>query len=76
MGSVDAVGGFFGDNDSASIEFNEVLPAASLMVPKKAYVLIEVELLTEWNESLGSIDLDAESGGFHVVLPGITLTLA
>ena len=75
LGSVNVDGSFFGGDDHAAIAFNDLLPPPTLMVPKQAYVLIEVELLTDWNAIGGSIDLDAESGGFRVSVPTIDLTL-
>jgi hypothetical protein len=38
-----ASGGFFGDDDSASIAVNEFLPAAGFAVPAQESILIEVE---------------------------------
>lgn len=70
-----ATGGFFGGDDSASIAFNEFLPASGFAVPAQASILIEVELLTEWVATSGSIHLDAESGAFKVSVPHLILTL-
>jgi hypothetical protein len=69
-------GGFFGDDSSKSIEFNQLLPATGVVVPKQAYVLIEVEVLTDWSANGGaSVTLDAESGSHRVDLPQLVLTV-
>lgn len=70
-----ATGGFFGGDDSTSIAFNEFLPASGFAVPAQASVLIEVELLTEWVATNGSVRLDAESGSFQISVPHLILTL-
>ena len=70
-----ATGGFFGGDDSASIAFNEFLPASGFFVPAQASILIEVELLTEWVATSGTVHLDAESGSFQVSVPHLILTL-
>ena len=70
-----ATGGFFGGDDSTSIAFNEFLPASGFFVPAQASILIEVELLTEWVATSGTIHLDAESGAFKVSVPHLILTL-
>lgn len=70
-----ATGGFFGGDDSDSIAFNEFLPATGVTVPAQASVLIEVEVLTEWVATSGSVRLDAESGAFRVEVPHLILTL-
>jgi hypothetical protein len=70
-----ATGGFFGGDDSASIAFNAFLPASGFSVPGQAFILIEVELLTEWTATSGSVHLDAESGAFQVSVPHLILTL-
>jgi len=75
LGGASANGGFFGDDDSISIEFNEFLAASGFVVPSQASILIEVELLTEWVAESGSVQLDAESGGFRVSVPHLILTL-
>ena len=68
-------GGFFGGDDGTSIEFNQVLPATGVVVPSQTYVLIEVEVLTQWNaNSNASVTLDAESGSHRVDLPQIVLS--
>jgi hypothetical protein len=69
-----AHGGFFGDDRSKSIAFNELLPASGVSVAPGAYVLIEVELVTEWTARSGSAVLDAESGSHRVDIPQIVLT--
>lgn len=69
-----ASGGFFGDDSSKSIEFNELLPASGVAVPPQAYILIEVELVTEWHAHSASVVLDAESGSHRVDVPHILLT--
>jgi hypothetical protein len=63
----------FGDYDSDSIEFNELLLAAGVAIPAQAYSLVEVELLTEW-KGIGSVVLDAEGGSHRVDVPQIVLT--
>jgi hypothetical protein len=69
-------GGFFGDDSSQSIEFNELLPASGVVVPAQAYSLIEVEVLTDWSVNTGaSVTLDAESGSHRVDLPQLVLTV-
>jgi hypothetical protein len=73
--SAGAKGSFFGEDDSSSIAFNEFLPATGVSVPAEAFVLIEVELLTEWVAMNGSVHLDAESGAFRVEVPHLILTL-
>ena len=70
-----ATGGFFGGDDSASVEFNEFLSPSGFAVPAQASILIEVELLTEWVATSGSVHLDAESGSFQVSVPHLILTL-
>lgn len=69
-------GGFFGDDSSKSIEFNDVLPATGVVVAAQAYSLIEVEVLTDWSANGGaSVTLDAESGSHRVDLPQLVLTV-
>lgn len=69
-----ASGGFFGDESSKSIEFNELLPASGVAVPPQAYILIEVELFTEWHAHSATVVLDAEGGSHRVDVPQIVLT--
>jgi hypothetical protein len=76
LGSAAAHGGFFGDDQDSSIEFSDVLTASGVQVPKNEFVLIEVELLTEWVALDGDVHLDAQSGSFKVSLPQLTLTLS
>jgi hypothetical protein len=54
-----ATGGFFGDDDSASIAVNQFLqPVAGFgPVPAQESILIEVELRTEWVARNGSVSL-------------------
>jgi hypothetical protein len=69
-------GGFFGDDSSTSIEFSQLLPATGVVVPRETYVLIEVEVLTNWSANGGaSVTLDAESGSHRVDLPQLVLTV-
>lgn len=75
LGDAGATGGFFGGDDSASIAFNEFLSASGFAVPAQASILIEVELLTEWVATSGSVHLDAESGSFRVAVPHLILTV-
>lgn len=65
--------GWSDDSTTRSIAFNDLLPAPSIPVPKQAYLMIEVELLTVHRGE--DIDLDAESGAFRVDQPSIALTL-
>jgi hypothetical protein len=74
VGAASARGGFFGDDNSASIEFNEVLSASGVAVPADAYILIEVELFTEWHAVSGSVVLDGEGGSHRVDVPQIILS--
>lgn len=68
-------GGFFGDDSSTSIEFNETLAASGVVVPANTYVLIEVEVLTQWNANTdASVTFDAESGSHRVDLPQLVLS--
>lgn len=75
LADVAAQAGFFGEDDEASIEFNEFLSASGFVVPAKEAILIEVELLTEWYLEGGTLSLDAESGSFQVSVPHLILTL-
>lgn len=69
-------GGFFGGDSSTPIEFNQVLPATGVVVPADAYVLIEIEVLTDWSANGGaSVTLDAESGSHRIDLPQLILTV-
>ena len=69
-------GGFFGDDSSQSIEFGQLLPASAVVVPADTYVLIEVEVLTDWSLNSGaSVTFDAESGSHRVDLPQLILTV-
>lgn len=76
IGDAGATGGFFGGDDSDSIAFSEFLIGGGLTVPAQASILIEVELVTEWVATSGSIDLDAASGSFRVEVPFLILALA
>lgn len=75
LGSAGASGGFFGDDDSTSIAVNQFMPGAGFFVPAQAFVLIEVTLLTEYQQTSGSIDLDAASGAFRVAVPHLIITV-
>jgi hypothetical protein len=70
-----ASGGFFGDDNSVSIAFNEFLSTSGVAVAAGAYILIEVELRTEWSATFGSIGLDASSGSFKVSVPHLVLSV-
>lgn len=74
VGSAAARGHFFGDDDSDSIAFSALLPASGVVVAANAFSLIEVELLTQWEELLGSVVLDAEGGSHRMDVPQILLT--
>jgi hypothetical protein len=75
LADIEAHGGVFGGDDSVLIEFNEFLSATGFLVPDHAYILIEVELMTEWFAANGSVALDAASGAFQVAVPHLILTL-
>jgi hypothetical protein len=74
LAAASASGGFFGDESSKSIAFNELLPASGVAVLPQAYSLIEVELFTEWHAHSASVTLDAEGGSHRVDVPQIVLT--
>ena len=65
--------GVFGDSDSDSIAFNELLLVGGVVVRAQAFALIEVELLTDW-QGIGSVVLDAEGGSHRVDVPHLVLT--
>ena len=69
-----ARGNFWGDDSSRSIAFNELLPATGVTIAAQAYSLIEVELVTEWQQLTGSVELDAESGSHRVSVPQIVIS--
>lgn len=74
LASIGVDGGFFGGDNSQSIEFSSLLPATGVVVPSGAYSLIEVEMLTTWSANGGaSVTLDAESGSYRVDLPQLVL---
>lgn len=75
LGDAAAHGGFFGDDNDTSIEFNDMLPATGVVVRGNEFILIEVELLTDWTALDGSVHLDAQSGSFKVTLPQLVLTV-
>ena len=76
VGEASVDGGFFGDDSSQSIEFSQLLPASAVVVPADTYVLIEVEVLTDWSLNSGaSVTMDAESGSHRVDLPQLILTV-
>lgn len=69
-------GGFFGGDNSQSIEFNQLLSATGVVVPKQSFVLIEVEVLTDWSANTdASVTLDAEGGSYRIDLPQLLLTV-
>ncbi|HXS50457.1 MAG TPA: hypothetical protein VN713_10060 [Sphingomicrobium sp.] len=69
-------GGFFGGDDNKPVEFAQLLPATAVVVPANTFVLIEVEVLTDWSaNSDASVSLDAESGSHRVDLPSLVLTV-
>jgi hypothetical protein len=74
LGSAGATGGFFGGDDSTSIAVNQFVPGSGFFVPAQAFVLIEVTLLTEYELTSGSLDLDAASGQFRVSVPHLIVT--
>jgi hypothetical protein len=69
-------GGFFGGDDSDSITFNGFLNASGVLVPAKAWSLIEVSILTQWYALDGSVHLDAHNGKFKVTVPWLMLTVS
>ncbi|GAA1970394.1 hypothetical protein [Microbacterium deminutum] len=69
LGSAGATGGFFGGDDSISLAVNQWVPGTGFSVPGHASILIEVSLLTDYNVTNGSLDLDAASGDFQIWLP-------
>ena len=75
LGSAGASGGFFGDDNDTTIEFSDLLAGSGVQVQVQQYVLIEVELLTEWTALDGEIHLDAQSGSFKVSVPQLNLTI-
>ena len=76
VGEASVDGGFFGDDSSQSIEFSQLLPASAVVVPADTYVLIEVEVLTDWSLNSGaSVTMNAESGSHRVDLPQLILTV-
>jgi hypothetical protein len=74
LGVAGTTGGFFGDDTSRSIAFSELLPASAVVVPAEAFVLIEVEIVTEWFTDLGSVAFDAKDGSRRVDVPSLVLT--
>ena len=75
IAAVSVDGGFFGGDNSTSIEFNQVLTGTGVVVPAQSYALIEVEMLSVWNaNSDASVTLDAQSGSHRVDLPQIVLS--
>ena len=74
LAAASASGGFFGDDSSKTIEFNQTLSASGVAVPAQAFILIEVEILTEWHAHSASVELDAEAGSHRVDVPHIVLT--
>ena len=77
VAEVSVDGGFFGDDSSTSIEFDQLLPASGVIVPRETYVLIEVEVTTSWHhsDSGATVTFDAESGSHRVDLPQLLLTV-
>ena len=77
LGSVSASSGFLGDDASLTLAFNDILPASGVIVGPKQYILIEVELVTDWHaDGDASVTLDAESGArlvslSRIVIPGV-----
>lgn len=74
LGNVSVSGGFFGDDASNSIEFADVLQGSGLVVTPRAYMLFEVEVVTDWHANGdASVTLDAESGSHLVLLSQMVL---
>ncbi|SFR73444.1 hypothetical protein SAMN05428970_1550 [Agromyces sp. CF514] len=76
LADVGAAGDFFGDDDATSIAFNEFLVASAFPVGANEFILIEVEVLTEFVATSGSVSFDGASGDFLVSLPHLILTLS
>ena len=70
----DIEGGFFGDDGAVKIEINRILPATGVVVPANTYVMIEVEIYTEWSTQDGKVVLDAESGSHRIDVPQILVS--
>ncbi len=75
LGTVDAMGGFFGGDDSTSLAVDQFMPGAGVFVPAEAFILIEVSLVTEYQLLDGSVDLDADSASFQVTVPHLIITI-
>jgi hypothetical protein len=76
LAEVGVDGGFFGGDSSQGMELNLLLSTTGVFVPANAYVLIEVEVLTDWSaNSDASVTLDAESGSHRIDLPQLVLTV-
>jgi hypothetical protein len=75
LGGAAATGGFFGGDDGISLAVNQFVPGTGFSIPKQAYILIEVSLLTEYNVISGSLDMDAASGAFKVSVPHLIITM-
>lgn len=70
VGSVSARGGFFGDDDDATI-FTSVSLDGSLpvTVPAGRFLMLETSLVTGWKIDAGRVRVDAEQGAFGVDVP-------
>ena len=74
LGSVSVSGGFFGDDSSQSIEYADVLQGSGVVVLPRAFMLFEIELVTDWHANGGaSVTLDADSGSHRVGLSQLVL---
>ena len=69
MGSVSARGGFFGDDDSATIFTSVSLDSLPVTVPAGRFLMLETSLVTGWKIDAGRIRVDAEQGAFRVDVP-------
>jgi hypothetical protein len=74
LGSAGASGEFFGDDDSTTIAVNQFVPGFGFRILPESSVLIEVSLLTEYEVTSGSLNLDAASGAFKVSVPHIIVS--
>ena len=70
VGSVSARGGFFSDDDDATIFTSVSLDGSlPLAVPAGRFLMLETSLVTGWKIDAGSIRVDAEQGAFRVDVP-------
>jgi len=76
VGSVSAHGGFFGDDDDATIFSSAFLDGTlSLSVPGNRFLMFETSLVTGWKIDSGSIRVDAQQGAFRIDVPYWIVTM-